>query len=837
MAGPGVIYIALLLLSLFCLKLVVALISRMIEEISRFQVIFPLIFRRSSLLFFPKTITKEGEHYAVKIGKFTGFMRSQGFRMSFSPVVNVFEDCISVFSFSEVLSLNVSFHVEREDDNHLRLSAPTLSFGKYKSPYLEFVQGDVAVLGYVINGRNRVQVQAAPYVGCDLLLTEYEECRFRVGTKPNMGYLAFISKDMDMSGQDIPRMTQALKEELRPVYYEPWVTSKVLGGDGNVETTPLHRELDVDLDSVQPLGKILPAPHSAESIVYKVNKSGEELTYQDRIQKYVRSDFEVDDEMKEWANEFTQLVIAEKDINAGTFEDLETILESQRPSQKLGYDQIRNIQDMLYVDQDKTFQKNEVYPEFKAPRNIINPGHGKRVLTAGMVKPLSKYLKEHSLKHIYGFGDAKYLSETFTRVEYSVNVIPGVPPTTLDMFETDGTKMDATIIKFIRGIELNVLKRFFRKEDHAAVEEIHNAQYFEDPKTKFGTKMRLAASRRSGEGGTSIFNTLTMVYVFYCWLRHLKYTPKVAWLMLGAYGGDDGLTPAWGSEESLIKVAARVNIILKVNRVPNGEPYSFLGMTKFPGMELYVPDVARFCGKIAYSHVKNVPVEQVLIRKCLPYVQMFPNVPLVGNMCRAVLRILKNQKKFTTDPKYDDLCRTGAGFVMTMLEGTSLPSVSDANELLLVESWTCKVLGISLTTLRRACAAYDNAKSFAEFPAGYITNGNTLLSCKYEVLIRDLYIPGQSEVKFIDHLPTESLHANGCTISKQDDNKKTNSTNAGPDGACSSSSSTSETSSICSKDSQEAKSKGTKGKRPYRKKKSPAIQAGDGISKVRPSSS
>jgi len=241
MAGPGVIYFALLLLSLFCLKLVVALVSRMYEEISRLQVIFPLILRRSSLLFFPKTITKEGEHYATKRGYSTGFVRSYGFRTVYSPVVNVFEDCITIFKFSELLS-NVSFHVEREDDNHLRLSAPTLSFGKYKSPYLEFVQGDVAVLGYVINGRNRVQVQAAPYVGCDLLLTEYEECRFRTGTKPNMGYLAFISKDMDMSSGDIPRMSQALKEELRPIYYEPWVTPVVLGGDGDVNYSPSTRD-------------------------------------------------------------------------------------------------------------------------------------------------------------------------------------------------------------------------------------------------------------------------------------------------------------------------------------------------------------------------------------------------------------------------------------------------------------------------------------------------------------------------------------------------------------------------------------------------------------------
>ncbi len=384
-------------------------------------------------------------------------------------------------------------------------------------------------------------------------------------------------------------------------------------------------------------------------------------------------------------------------------------------------------------------------------------------------------------------------------------------------------------------MELAILLRFFNKSQHEMVSEIHLAQYSEDPKTRFGTKMKLFASRRSGEGGTSIFNTIVMVFVFYCWLRSLGCTPKQAWQKLGAYGGDDGLTPAWGSAESLVEVASRVNIILKVNHVPCGMPFSFLGMIKFPGMELYIPDAVRFCGKIAYSHVKAVPVEQVLIRKCLPYVQMFPNVPLVGNLCRAVLRILKNKGAMTVDPKYDEICRSGMGFVLTMLEGTSMPSVRDDLSLDLAEHWISGMLGLSITSLRDVCEAYDKATSFEEFPTGYIQNGNTLMDCKYEVLVRDLYIPGRKEVKFLDHLPTESLQANGCTISKQDEQKK-DETNQGPSGSTTCSSTPSETSSVSSAKETAPKEKGAKGKRP-RKKRTPPVKGGDGLSKSGPSSS
>lgn len=368
-------------------------------------------------MFFPKTITKQGEHYARKLGDVTGFQRTIGFSTWFSPVINVFEQRVTLFKISNLFCVNLAFRVEREDDQYLRLSEPTFELGAYVNPSLEFVSGDVAALGYLVDGKCRVQLQAAPYVGCDLLLTEYEECRFRVGNKPNMGYLAFVSKEMEMGMEDIPRMSQALKEELRPIYYEPWIKPVVLGGDGDVETTPLQEELDLDLTYVKPLGKILPAPHSSESIVYKVNKSGETITYQDRIKKYAKDAPPVDNEIKNWANEFTQILIPECDSDAAVLEDLDTVLQAQRPSQRVGYDQIKELQDMLYVERDKTFQKNEVYPDFKAPRNIINPNHGKRVLTALMVKPLSKYLKENSLKHVYGFGDAEYLQETFMRVE------------------------------------------------------------------------------------------------------------------------------------------------------------------------------------------------------------------------------------------------------------------------------------------------------------------------------------------------------------------------------------------------------------------------------------
>lgn len=739
------------------LLLLAVYISRKIALCTRSDttssIVMRLCLQRMYKMFFPRTITKAGSHFAVKKEGVTGFQRTEGFTTFFSPVINVYEGKYTLFRLFGNYCVNLSYDVVRSDDDHVELSRPRLSIGDQAHNALEFVSGDVATLGYTSQGVNRVQVQAAPYVGCDLLLTEFEECKFRVGNKPNMGYLAFVSKDMEMQTVDIPRMSQALKEELRPIYYEPIVDPVTTGGDGDVLATPLEKELDVILNKVTPLGKILPAPHTSESIVYAVNASAETITYKDRIQKYVTHDFELDKEVSGYVNEFVQLLVPPQFEHSGAFEDIDAIEDSQRASQRLGFNQVKCLTRLLGIESDKTFQKNEVYPEFKAPRNIINPCHGKRVSTAMMVRPLAKFLKEGSLQGIYGFGDAEYLSSVFGRIESLSE---------LDKFETDGTKMDATISGPMRALELKILKRFFSEDLHDLVEEIHAAQFDKDPRNKFGTNMKLGPSRRSGEGGTSIFNTIIMCFAFYIWLRSLGNSPKESWNKLGAYGGDDGLTPAWGSEESLVESAARIHLILKVKRTPLAAPYSFLGMTKFPGTELYVPDVARFCGKISFSHVKGVPVEEVLIRKCLPYVQMFPNVPLVGNLCRAVLRILNSKGYIFTNQKYEEICRSGKGYVMTMLEGTSLPSVDDELSLRLVEAWTCDMLNISLTTLRRVCDAYDNATDFDQFPCGYVEQSNFLLDCKYEMLFRDLYIQGPTEAKS-EYLPTEST--NGCTNS------------------------------------------------------------------------
>lgn len=149
-------------------------------------------------------------------------------------------------------------------------------------------------------------------------------------------------------------------------------------------------------------------------------------------------------------------------------------------------------------------------------------------------------------------------------------------------------------------------------------------------------------------------------------------------------------------------------------------------------------------------------MEQVIYRKCEPYVRMYPDVPLVGNMCRAVIRILQSGG-FKPNAKYDDLCRTNTGYIMRMFEGDYLPGPRNAIECDILEHYVAQELGLSLTALRGVCSDYDSAEAFSDFPCGYVEKDNIFLSCEYEVLVRNLYIPGPQKTKLLDTLPAENI--------------------------------------------------------------------------------
>lgn len=806
-----------IMLILSAILFVVYCVSYFLTWYSRFLIACPILRKLWSEghchQFLPVDITRVGSHYAASQNGRDGFYRMRGFGKVFSPVINVFSSLITVFS---ICGYNVScdIRVVRTSRDYVSIYVVSWTYRtRYYDPYLSFVSGECAVLGYLSSETtSRVRLQASPYVGCDLTLAEFDALRFRTGSKPNMGYMEYVTKDMEVSKEAIPWIAQVLKEELRTLDFEPWVRP---GVDSNVEVVVLDSTNDVDLDCVKPVGKLIPQPYTHESITFAVNRPAEALTFKERVEKFVSlQEFVPEPEYFSFRNEFVQLLIPESECFSLAPDDEEVVLSRQnRPSQVLGYLECKDIPNPLFAMPDKSFQKGEVYPSITAPRNIIDPPPPKRVRTAAFVRPLTDHLKATTMKGIYGFGTAEYNQDNFHRME-SVSDSNGG----MSVYETDGTKMDANVTSFFRDLENMVGKRGFAKDYHDEFDDMHKSQYSQKcPKSKKGNKVNLGFSRRSGEGGTSTWNTIAMCFVVYCWLRKLGFSPKDCWSKLGLYGGDDGLTLAWGPRDLLVAVGDALHIPLKVKEIDRDSPWSFLGITKMPRIPVYSPDVVRFCSKIAYSHVKGVPVDQLLYRKCEPYVRMYPNVPLVGNLCRAVVRIL-SKRGFKVEARYDELCRSGVGYIMTMLDGDQLPGPQSSEEYDVLECYACDALGISLGTLREVCFRYDSAESFEDFPSGYIEKQNIFLACGFEALIRDLYIPGPSVENLADTVPTETPTSAVQNLSNNVNQKKEKSSETS---SCISSASTGDCSSS-SKDSSKTKAS--------RKKRTKANKAGHGLS-------
>ena len=337
---------------LACAGLGLLLLTRRIRQYLRSplgRVVCSLLRSESYSMFYPRVITKSGSHYATTRDGIDGFVRVTGFHNDFFPVINLFNSKLSLFKFLGYY-LNCTIQVKRQDVDYVQLDASSFELSTDHYPMtMSFVKDGTAALGYMTDKEARVQLQAAPYVGCDLSLEEFEVMRLRVGKgQVNFGYLEFMAKtcSYEVDRLDIPKVGQALREECRVLCFEPaWVVPVVEGGDGDITVTLLGQENDVDLSKVKHIGKLIPSPCDQESVVYVANKSAETACWKDRIEAYVKKNEQVVPGVYfAYRNEFVQRLVPSIYRGTGALDDEVTALGRQvRASQKLGYDQIKFI--------------------------------------------------------------------------------------------------------------------------------------------------------------------------------------------------------------------------------------------------------------------------------------------------------------------------------------------------------------------------------------------------------------------------------------------------------------------------------------------------------------
>nr|UQB76073.1 RNA-dependent RNA polymerase [Flumine noda-like virus 38] len=202
----------------------------------------------------------------------------------------------------------------------------------------------------------------------------------------------------------------------------------------------------------------------------------------------------------------------------------------------------------------------------------------------------------------------------------------------------------------MREMERIVLLRAFRVQYHEQLSELHRSQYKMKAYATFGTWYETEYSRASGSPETALFNSLVNAFVAYLCLRMttvngLFIQPEEAYLRLGIYGGDDGLT-ADVVPSVYRKAASLIGQDLTVEMVKRGDlGIKFLARIYSPdvwfGDNNSCCDIPRQLSKlhVTVSLPSNVTPTMKLLEKIRAYSLSDENTPVIGEYCRAVLRV------------------------------------------------------------------------------------------------------------------------------------------------------------------------------------------------------
>lgn len=252
-----------------------------------------------------------------------------------------------------------------------------------------------------------------------------------------------------------------------------------------------------------------------------------------------------------------------------------------------------------------------------APRNISHLAH-QSIRWGAYMKALSEAFSKMDW---YGFG------RPLVELDQLQAAITG--PESYHM-ETDFSKFDGTHTPEIRGVELSCLLAFFKPEYHSEIRELHALAADNELVSETGIRLPTKGTRLSGEAGTSTCNTLMNVMATLHvlattarswappWVNARDYL-GLAWEKLIAYGGDDGLTVLerprnLGTKAFLRNLEERyagLGFKAKITLRRPGEPVTFLGRWRFPGVDGSSASPRRFLRSLEYTSKSAATLRQV----------------------------------------------------------------------------------------------------------------------------------------------------------------------------------------------------------------------------------
>jgi len=460
------------------------------------------------------------------------------------------------------------------------------------------------------------------------------------------------------------------------------------------------------------------------------SKSNDQATIQGRI-----LDVKADDNIEITAfdltlmQEFSERLVPDSVAGTGIPYGVEEVYERQpRPTQRRILDNASMSTHIVVDEEISCFQKSESYGDVKDPRNIST---------------IPKENKLHYSSFMYSFSDTvlklhAWYAFAMTPIQIAARIAM-ICATALFAYNTDLSRFDGRVSKYLRTLESMYMMRWVRKDYAADLAELMASQHGQRATTRFGVKFKTGYSRLSGSPETSSFNTVDNAFMAFKALRTTRIngefmTADQAFAKLGIYGGDDGLT-ADVDPTSYVKACASVGQKLEIAETQRGEVgVSFLsrlyGAGVWYGSTNSMCDVPRQLAKlhVTTSFPPNVTALQKLHEKMTGFYVADQNTPTIGPYAKLVIEKFGLSKTnygvagyFSKYPENNQFPNNDDGEWMTPLVEKLLPTFDFG----LFNSWLNKVRAGTASVLEPPLCV-PTPSEVAKVKRDAVINGNVI---------------------------------------------------------------------------------------------------------------
>jgi len=308
----------------------------------------------------------------------------------------------------------------------------------------------------------------------------------------------------------------------------------------------------------------------------------------------------------------------------------------KRPTQR-GF--LNSIMHALFDDDGfviRAFQKAEAYAKVANPRNICTLPTSHNFRLGSFIYPFCELLKTTSQddegRSWYAFGQhPKELNKTVQSKCQNAKML----------VEADIDRNDGSMPYLWRCLDVMLLTAAYDFTYHKEILRLKAKEAYARGFTKNNVPIVFVDNTLSGSNWTSFRNTTSNACAHYIALRH-SMTEDNAWNALGIYGGDDSLTPDIDMK-IITSVFTSLGMSARMQANPPCRPVTFLGryFLDLTTTSVSVIDPIRHFIKLHITHQPSiVPNSVVLHDKAEAYLLTDPNMPIIGDWARMVLRVI-----------------------------------------------------------------------------------------------------------------------------------------------------------------------------------------------------